>query len=73
MADFIGRFKQFDRDYEIIAKKLNLNHELPKRHSTKHRHWSEEIPETLIDRLYAYYREDFEQLGYEMISYRTIT
>lgn len=65
LADYVGRFERLEKDFAVIANKLNIDADLPRMHHTQHGHWSKEIPETLVGKLYNYYQKDFGMLGYE--------
>jgi len=64
-ADFVGRFENVEEDFAKICKRVSFSATLPKMHTTKHKHWSEELTEDIIDKCSEYYAEDFSQLGYK--------
>ena len=64
LADFVGRYENLEQDFASIAARVGVPAQLPHMHRTEHGHWSHCLSQRERDRLWMFYREDFEQLGY---------
>jgi len=63
LVDFVGRYEQINKDYEVIKSQLNLSGDLPKSNISKG------LSETKLDvnvrtRIRELYAKDFEIFGY---------
>ncbi len=63
-ADFVGRFERLETDLKLILNRLDLSASVPKMHFTNHFHWSYYMGPRMAEIAYDFYRNDFEQLGY---------
>jgi len=63
-AEFVGRYERLRSDFAVVAERVGLSAPLPHMHSTEHGAWSTYISGPLLERCRAFYRDDFEALGY---------
>lgn len=62
--DFVGRLENIDRDYEIVAKRLGLEAQLPHRNANPGGRWRDFYTDALRRQVRRYYDEDFVEFGY---------
>lgn len=64
-ADFVGRFENLQNDYAFVTSKLFPTKFDNRRNNTsKHKHHSEYYDQSLKDKVYQKYKEDFERFEY---------
>lgn len=63
-ADFVGRFEEYARDWEVVADRLGVDRALPKMNRTD-RTKNAAPPDWLKRDLERYYAEDFDRFFYE--------
>ncbi len=64
-ADFIGRYENLDADYAHISQYIGAPGTLPKFHYTNAKCNDVHLLPVVFDKLYKFYRQDFEKLGYD--------
>ena len=64
-VDYLARFENLDEDFELVSKKLNLNHNLPHTNATKRNPYQEYYTERTKDIVGNVYYKDIELLGYD--------
>jgi hypothetical protein len=65
-ANFIGRYESIEQDFRKVASRLELLVHLPHMRRTIRESWRESMDAHDIDRCYAFYRDDFRELGYSL-------
>jgi hypothetical protein len=63
LVDFVGRYEQIDKDFEIIKSQLNLSGDLPKSNISKASSETR-LDVKVVDRIKELYSKDFELFGY---------
>ena len=65
--DFVGRFEDIDRDFDVVAKRVGCGRTLEKGNRSQHRHYSEYYTPAVRDRVAEVYSADVELFGYEYL------
>lgn len=63
--DFIGRFENYNEDFEIVKNKLKLNVELPHVNASKHKHYTKYYDDNTKEMVYNLFKDDIIAFGYE--------
>lgn len=63
--DFIGRVERYDADFEIVAKRLNIDTKLPHLNKSEHDSYTEYYNDKRKDVVYKLFKEDINKFGYE--------
>jgi len=63
--DFVGRFENLPKDWEVVAKRLGIKSQLPVRNKTEHCHYSVYYNDDLIDWVSKFYKKEIELFDYE--------
>lgn len=65
-VDFLGRFERLEEDFSVVAERLGLPAELPRRNVSRRREdFRSYYDEATRDRARHFYRVDLELFGYE--------
>jgi hypothetical protein len=65
-CDFIGRFENLNEDFKKVCKDLNiLEYQLPHAYNSKTFKVNSSWTDELKDKVYNYYKKDFDLFGYE--------
>lgn len=65
-CDFIGRFESLNEDFKKACEDLNIvEHQLPHAYNSKTFKESSSWTDGLKDKVYNYYKKDFDLFGYE--------
>jgi len=68
-VDYIGRYENLEEDFQLICNRLNIVTDLPHFNSSDiEKHWSSFYTPKTLRIVEEVYQEDFELLGYKMIS-----
>ncbi len=66
MVDFVGRFENFENDFNEIAKKINNNTSLKHLNkSRKKKNYTDMYNDKMIEKVYQIYKTDIDLLNYE--------
>ena len=66
LVDYIGRFESLNKDFKHITEYLNIKaKKLNHTNKGKHLDWHEYCTKSIKDKIYEYYRQDFELFGYD--------
>jgi hypothetical protein len=65
--DFVGRFEQFDQDYQIVCQRLDIEiTDMSAYNVSAHRgHYKTFYTDELIEKVRQMYRKDIQIFGYE--------
>lgn len=63
--DFIGRFENYEQDFEIVKSKLKLKVELPHLNASKHKHYTKYYNSETKELVYNLFKDDIIAFGYE--------
>jgi hypothetical protein len=63
--DFLARFETLEADYETIRRRLDLREEMPRLNARPRKPWRDFYSASSREAVRAFYREDFEALGYD--------
>jgi hypothetical protein len=65
LMDFCGRFESLDEDWRTICSRLDIPHrELPRRNTTRHRHYRDYYTASLRELVAQHWRRDIALFGY---------
>lgn len=65
LADHVARQEAYEQEVRLICARVGLRLDrVPRMHVTTPTHWSSVLEGSVLERVRAYYRQDFEQLGY---------
>lgn len=62
--DFVGRFENIHRDFGIVAGRLGIDARLPYRNANPGGSWRDFYTDSIRDRVFRFYAEDFAEFGY---------
>jgi len=65
MVDFIGRFENIEKDWEIVCQKIGKEIELPMRMKSHHKDYHEFYNEKTKQMIAEIYAKDIEKFGYK--------
>lgn len=68
LAKFIGRYENFNKDFETIKKEMGIINEVPHIHYTKKVNWKDILKGEVLDKCITFYKNDFEELNYTYVS-----
>ena len=60
LAEFVGRYEQFDDDFAVIGERVGISVTPPKMHTTTPTLWSDVLTGKTLERCIEYYKKDFE-------------
>ena len=63
--DFVGRFENLPKDWEVVAKRLGIKSQLPVKKKTEHCHYSVYYNDDLIDWVNKFYKKEIEMFDYK--------
>ena len=67
LVDFVGKFENLEKDFSIVAKKLNLKYSFPHVNKTKitnRKHYTKYYNDETIEIVYENFKKDIECFGY---------
>jgi len=65
IVDYIGRFEEYDKSWKDICRLIDLPHvKLKKINTSNHKPWMSYYNDTMREKVYAMYKEDFKLRGY---------
>jgi hypothetical protein len=66
LLDFIGKYEQLQQDYDRIAEHIRLPSQVLRRiNSSKHEHYSFYYDDELREKVYDFYKDDFDLFNYK--------
>ncbi len=64
LVDFVGRFEQIEKDFEVVARKIGLDVDLPHRNPTTHRSSDDYYTKETAELIGKLYHIDADSFGY---------